>query len=54
MLTFSRKQVMQPRRFEFNEVIGNVSRMLQRLVGEDIAVQFHFSPDRSTFTRTWG
>ena len=44
LLTFSRKQVMQPQTLEFNEVIGNVSRMLQRLVGEDIGVQFHFSP----------
>ncbi len=44
LLAFSRKQVMQPQSLEFNEVIGNVSRMLQRLVGEDIAVQFHFSP----------
>jgi len=44
LLTFSRKQVMQPQALDFNEVIGNVSRMLQRLVGEDIAVQFHFSP----------
>jgi signal transduction histidine kinase/response regulator RpfG family c-di-GMP phosphodiesterase len=44
LLTFSRKQVMQPRTLEFNEVIGDVSRMLQRLVGEDIIVQFHFSP----------
>ena len=43
LLTFSRKQVMQPQTLEFNEVIGNVSRMLQRLVGEDIGVQFHFS-----------
>jgi CheY-like chemotaxis protein len=44
LLTFSRKQVMQPQTLEFNEVVGNVSRMLQRLVGEDIGVQFHFSP----------
>jgi len=44
LLTFSRKQVMQPHTLEFNEVIGNVSRMLQRLVGEDISVQFHFAP----------
>jgi signal transduction histidine kinase len=43
LLTFSRKQVMQPQTLEFNEVIGNVSRMLQRLVGEDIGVQFHFA-----------
>src|SRR5438034_6260547 len=35
---------MQPQTLEFNEVIGNVSRMLQRLVGEDIGVQFHFAP----------
>ena len=44
LLTFSRKQVMQPQTLEFNEVIGNVSRMLQRLVREDISLQFHFSP----------
>src|SRR5207244_12260762 len=44
LLTCSRKQVMQPQTLDFNEVIGNVSRMLQRLVGEDIAVQFHFPP----------
>ena len=44
LLTFSRKQVMQPQTLEFNEVIGNVSRMLQRLVREDIGLQFHFAP----------
>jgi two-component system, NtrC family, sensor kinase len=44
LLTFSRKQVMQPQRLEFNEVIGNISKMLKRLVGETFAVQFHFSP----------
>jgi signal transduction histidine kinase len=44
LLTFSRKQMMQPTTLEFNQVIGNVCRMLQRLVGEDIDVQFRFAP----------
>jgi CheY-like chemotaxis protein len=43
LLAFSRKQVMQPLTLELNEVIGNMSRMLRPLVGEDIDVQFHFS-----------
>jgi CheY-like chemotaxis protein len=39
LLMFSRKQVMQPRHLDVNEVIQNVSRMLQRLMGEDIALE---------------
>jgi two-component system, cell cycle sensor histidine kinase and response regulator CckA len=40
LLMFSRKQVMQHRLLDLNEVIGNLTRMLQRLLGEDIALQF--------------
>ena len=36
---FSRKQVMQPRNIDLNEVIANVSPMLQRLLGEHITLQ---------------
>ena len=39
LLAFSRKQVMQPRLLNLNDVIGNVQDLLRRLVGEDIQVQ---------------
>ena len=39
LLAFSRKQVMQPRLLNLNDVIANVQNLLRRLVGEDIEVQ---------------
>ncbi|MGA8150953.1 MAG: ATP-binding protein [Terriglobales bacterium] len=38
LLAFSRKQVLQPSVLDLNEVITEVGKMLQRLIGEDIAV----------------
>ncbi len=38
LLAFSRKQVMQPRLLDLNEVIGSVRKLLDRLVGEDVRV----------------
>jgi len=43
LLTFSRRQVMQPKLIDLNNVIQNVTRMLSRLLGEDIAIQFNFA-----------
>jgi len=40
LLMFSRKQVMQPRYIDLNEIISNVSPMLQRMIGEHIALEF--------------
>jgi signal transduction histidine kinase/ActR/RegA family two-component response regulator len=40
LLMFSRKQVMQPRHLNLNEIIGNVVPMLQGLLGESITLQF--------------
>lgn len=39
LLMFSRKQVMQSRHIDLNEVIHNITRMLQRMMGEDIALE---------------
>ena len=39
LLMFSRKQVMQPRATDLNEVLHNITGMLQRMVGEDIAIE---------------
>ena len=36
LLTFSRKQVVQPRILDLNEVVRNLHDMLRRLIGEDI------------------
>jgi len=36
LLTFSRKQVMQPRGLDLNEVVAGVTKILTRVLGEDI------------------
>jgi two-component system cell cycle sensor histidine kinase/response regulator CckA len=36
LLAFSRQQVMQPRVMSINDVIGDLEKMLRRLIGEDV------------------
>ncbi len=36
LLAFSRKQIIEPRVIDLNEVIASSARMLQRMIGEDI------------------
>ncbi len=45
LLTFSRRQVMQPRRLNLNEVVGNMTKMLGRILGEDIALEMGYWPE---------
>jgi signal transduction histidine kinase/CheY-like chemotaxis protein len=45
LLMFSRKQVMQARHVNLNEIIRNLSPMLQGLLGEKIIFQFFPAPD---------
>jgi CheY-like chemotaxis protein len=44
LLTFSRRQVMQPRRLDMNEVVSNMTMMLGRILGEDIALHLNYWP----------
>jgi len=39
LLMFSRKQVMQPKVLDLNAILGNMGKMLHRLLGEDIALE---------------
>jgi len=39
LLMFSRKQKMQPKVLDLNKVIANLGKMLQRLLGDDIALE---------------
>jgi signal transduction histidine kinase/ActR/RegA family two-component response regulator/HAMP domain-containing protein len=40
LLMFSRKNVMQTRPLDLREVVGNIGKMLHRLIGETITLQF--------------
>jgi PAS domain S-box-containing protein len=44
LLTFSRRQVIQPRNLDLNEVVNNMTNMLRRLLGEDITLQVNYAP----------
>jgi len=48
LLAFSRQQVMQPRVMNVNAVIGDLEKMLRRLIGEDVELQI--SLDRGIAT----
>jgi signal transduction histidine kinase/CheY-like chemotaxis protein len=41
LLMFSRKNVMQPKLTDLREVVTHMSKMLQRLLGETIRLEFH-------------
>jgi PAS domain S-box-containing protein len=43
LLTFSRRQLIQPKKLDMNKVVGNMTDMLGRLLGEDVALQLNYS-----------
>lgn len=45
LLLFSRRQTLQPRDLDLNELISHMTKMLQRILGEDIQMQFNHAPE---------
>jgi len=43
LLMFSRKEVMQPKPVDLNNVIVNLNKMLARIIGEDIDLQYDYA-----------
>jgi PAS domain S-box-containing protein len=45
LLAFSRRQVLQPQVLDLNTLVGNLEKMLRRLIREDIELSFDLAPD---------
>lgn len=45
LLAFSRRQITQPTVLDMNQVVGNLEKMLRRLIGEDIQLKTVRCPD---------
>jgi two-component system cell cycle sensor histidine kinase/response regulator CckA len=45
LLSFSRRQIMQPRVISLNSVILHTEKMLRRLIGEDVELILHADPN---------
>jgi len=41
LLAFSRKQMLRPRALDVSEVLGNLGKMLHRIIGENIQLRIH-------------
>ncbi|MDD5543721.1 MAG: PAS domain S-box protein [Acidobacteriia bacterium] len=48
LLTFSRKQVIQPKVFNLNVVLTDMEKMLRRLISEDVDLRMDLEPRLST------
>ncbi len=48
LLTFSRRQSINFRVVDLNEVVSNISKFLRRIIGEDIKLNLSFSNDSAT------
>jgi PAS domain S-box-containing protein len=44
LLTFSRRQLIQPRNLDMNKIVGNMADLLGRLLGEDVSLQLNYCP----------
>ena len=48
LLAFSRQQVMQPRVININTVVGDMEKLLRRLIGEDVDLKISLDPGVAT------
>jgi PAS domain S-box-containing protein len=48
LLTFSRRQLIQPRRLDLNKIAGNMTEMLARILGEDVLFQLSYCDSPAT------
>jgi PAS domain S-box-containing protein len=44
LLAFSRKQILQPRVLDLNEMVRGTEKMLRRLIGEDVKISIRLQP----------
>jgi two-component system, cell cycle sensor histidine kinase and response regulator CckA len=44
LLTFSRRQLIQPKKLDMNKIVGNMTDLLGRLLGEDVSLQLNYCP----------
>ncbi len=44
LLSFSRRQVIEPRSVDLNQLVSNLQKMLVRLIGEDVSLQTQLEP----------
>ncbi len=42
LLTFSRRQLIQPRKLDMNKIVANMTDLLGRLLGEDVSLQLNY------------
>ncbi len=45
LLAFSRRQLLKPQVLDLNEVVANLGKMLERLIGEDVVLTSSLDPD---------
>ena len=45
LLSFSRREVIEPRILDLNRVVGELSQMLQRIIGEDVELSIDLADD---------
>ena len=45
LLLFSRRQAMETKRLDLNELLNGLMKMLSRLIGEDIKLEIHPFPN---------
>jgi two-component system cell cycle sensor histidine kinase/response regulator CckA len=45
LLAFARKQIIEPRVLNINDLIGDMDKLLRRVIGEDIELLCHYAPN---------